>query len=104
MLSSSQLQVPQLCVGICEKAHWDNFTKDICKLFSNLPDPNISDIDDANCQFTSAIIKMAKQPVQRGHRSIHISGCPGWDNECDDLAENTMPPQPNKKNMTQRQH
>ena len=67
------------------KAHWDDFTKDTCKLLSELPDPNTPDIDDAYCQFTSAIIKTAKQHIPiRGHRNIYI---PGWDNECDDLAE-----------------
>ena len=66
------------------KAHWDDFTKDTCKLLLELPDPNTPDIDDAYCQFISAIIKTAKQHIPRGHRKIHI---PGWDNECDDLAE-----------------
>ena len=41
-------------------------------------------IDNAYCQFISAIIKTAKQNIPRGHRKIYI---PGWDNECDDLAE-----------------
>ena len=66
------------------KAHWDDFTKDTCTLLSKLRDPNTSDIDDAYCQFASAIIKTAKQHIPRGHRKKYI---PGWDNECDDLAE-----------------
>ena len=74
----------QFCVGTSEKAHWDDFTKDTCKLLLELPDPNTPDIDDAYCQFISAIIKTAKQHIPRGHRKIYI---PGWDNECDDLAE-----------------
>ena len=66
------------------KAHWDDFTKDTCPLLSKLRDPNTSDIDDAYCQFASAIIKTAKQHIPRGHRKKYI---PGLDNECDDLAE-----------------
>ena len=66
------------------KAHWDDFTKDTCKLLLELPDPNTPDIDDAYCPFISTIIKTAKLHIPRGHRKIYI---PGWDNECDDLAE-----------------
>ena len=51
------------------KPHWDDFTKDICKLLLELPDP-----DDAYCQFISAIIKTAKQHIPRGHRKIYIPG------------------------------
>ena len=48
------------------KAH---FTKGIFKLLSELPDPNTLDIDEAYCQFISAIIKTAKQHIPRYHRN-----------------------------------
>ena len=61
------------------KAHWEDFTKDTCKLLLELLGPNSPDIDDTYCQFISAIIKTAKQHIPRGHRKIYI---PGWDKEC----------------------
>ena len=67
------------------KAQWGDFIKDTCTLLSKLRDPNTSDIDDAYCQFASAIIKTAKQHIPRGHGKKYIPGC--GDNECDDLAE-----------------
>ena len=53
------------------KAHWDDFTKDTCKLLLELPDPNTPDIDDVYCLFISAIIKTPKQHIPRGHRTIY---------------------------------
>ena len=65
------------------KAHLDDFaTQNTCKCHRNLQTQKSYNIEDAYCQFTSAIIKMAKQHIPRDHRKI-----PGWDNECDELAD-----------------